>query len=224
MTNKPPPNPNNISLKKNIYLIVFLRFFLDFFKNIWGVFNTPYKTLKKITFNKKVVQAFLLLFVIPIYTAFSTPIRYGLKPGPLPLLLLFLRSTSWTLLTYLLTCLIIYLVSNKISKKADLSSIIASWAFSLVPTYLWFFSTSFLYFILPPPRTTSFQGIIFSLLFISFSLSLLFWKLILYYLTLRFSSKLNLIQILTASIIILPALIFYSLTTYKLNIFKIPFI
>jgi len=211
-------------MKKEIFAIVLVRFIIDFAKNLWGIFNTPYKTCRKIISQKKIAQALIILSVIPIYTAFSTPIRYGLKPGPIYLLFIFLRSTLWTLTTYFLTCAVLYLVSIKIGGKKNFLGIFSLWAFSLIPTYLWFFTTSFLYLILPPPRTTSLEGIIFTLLFLSFSLSLLFWKSILYYLTLRFTSNLSLTQIITASIVLWPLAALYSLITYKLGIFKIPFV
>lgn len=206
------------------FLIIIIRFILDFLSNIWGIFNTPYKTAKKIVNQKKVLQALIILSVIPLYTAFSTPIKYGLKPGPVFLFLVFLRSTLWTLSTYFLACFALYLVSQKLTSKKNFLGFFSIWSFSLIPTYIWFFTTSFLYFLLPPPRTSNFEGIIFSLLFIAFSLSLLFWKLILYYLALRFAANLSLTQIITASIILFPLGSLYSLITYKLGIFKIPFI
>jgi len=211
-------------MKKEIFLITIARFIIDFAKNLWGIFNTPYKTCRKIANDKKFIQATTILLVIPAYTAFSTPIKFGLKPGPQTLLFIFFRSTVWTFLTYFLAVLALYLVAVKFGGKKNFLGLFSVWAFSLVPTYLWFFATSALYFLLPPPRTTSLEGIFFTLLFLAFSISLFFWKTILYYLTLRFASHLKLPQIIAASIILWPIGSLFSLITYKLGIFKIPFI
>jgi len=207
-----------------LILIVFFRFWLNFFSNLLGVFQTPYKTLHLIVYEKKIFQAGILLLIIPVYTLLTTPIKYGVSSGFLFLSFIFFRSTLFTYLTYFLACLGIYFVSYKLGGEKNLAGLLSAWAFSLVPTYFWFFTTAALYVFVPPPRTTSIYGYLLSVLFIAYSISLFLWKIILYYLTLRFACKLSLIKIAEVSFILWPIGVIYCFFTYKLGIFKIPFI
>lgn len=212
--------------KKNrrLFLVLFLRFLINFASNLWGIFQTPYKTTKRIVAEKRFIQAGVILLVIPLYTLLSTPVKYGLSAGWLFLLWAFIKSTLWTYTTYFLACFLIYFVGKKFGGSEDFLGVFSLWAFSLIPTYLWFFTTVILYLILPPPRTTSIYGYSLSILFIAYSISLLWWKIILYYLTLRHACKLSLQKIAKASFILWPAGVIYSFLTYKLGVFKIPFI
>lgn len=207
-----------------LIIAVCIRFLLNFFSNIWGIFQTPYKTTKKIAEEKRIIQAGLILLVIPLYTLFSTPIKYGFTPGWVYLLWVFVKSTLWTYSTYFLACSAIYFVGKKFGGKDDFLAVFSLWAFSLIPTYLWFFTTAILYILIPPPRTMSIYGYGLSVLFIAYSLSLLWWKIILYYLTLRQALKLSIQKNAKASFILWPLGGIYSYLTYKLGIFKIPFI
>lgn len=209
---------------RKIILIGFFRFFLSFFTNLLGISQTPYKTLRRIVYEKRIFQAAILLLVVPVYTLLTTPIKYGISSGWLFLAFVFLRSTLWTYLTYFLACLAIYYLGYKLGGEKNLIGLLSAWAFSLVPTYLWFFVTAALYILIPPPRTTSLYGYLLSVLFIAYSISLLWWKIILYYLTLRFACKLSLVKIVKISFILWPLGVIYSFLTYKLGIFKIPFI
>lgn len=84
--------------------------------------------------------------------------------------------------------------------------------------------TSFLYVLLPPPRTESVLGIGFSFLYLTMSAILFFWKIELYYLTLRFGLKLDLFRIIAVTSVILPILIGYSFIMYRLGILRVPFL
>ncbi len=108
----------------------------------------------------------------------------------------------------------------RIEKRA----LMISWGYTLLPTVIWFLVTSILYVILPPPRTTSFLGIAFSAFFIIFSVTLLWWKIMLSYLTVRFVLKVDLQRSIVACAIVLPVAAAYSVLMYYWGIFKVPFI
>lgn len=209
---------------KKWFLIIFIKFWLSLFTNLWGILQTPYQTIRRINSDGRIIQAMVLLLVIPVYTLLTAPIKYGFSPGWLYLVWVFLRSTFWTYLTYFIACLGIYYVGSRLGGERNLKGLFSGWAFSLVPTYFWFFTTAVLYVLIPPPRTTSIYGYLLSILFIAYSIALLWWKMILYYLTLRFACKLSLYKIAQASFILWPMGAIYSFVTYKLGIFKIPFI
>ena len=109
-------------------------------------------------------------------------------------------------------------------KSISLRTVFATWIYSYVPTILWFVITAIFYALLPPPRTTSYLGQAFSIVFITLSIGLFLWKLLLYYLTMRLALKLDFKKIIIASLFIFPIGILYSLLMYKLGIFRVPFI
>ncbi|MEK7177313.1 MAG: hypothetical protein AAB705_00625, partial [Patescibacteria group bacterium] len=131
------------------------------------------------------------------------------------------------IINVLLTAIFFYLLSklfSKNKKEISFSSFIFTFSYSLLPTLIWFLSTSVLFIFLPPPRTFSILGKGFSIFFVAYSLSLLIWKLILGYLAIRFSSKQNFFKILTMAIYYLIWFIPYSIFLYQFKFFRIPFI
>lgn len=189
-------------------LIVVRRFFLLIFY--------PYKTMRKISFEKDYYQVFIIFFVSFLYFKFA----YFLRDEPFPATIIFLAFC----VNFLLTSLFFYGLGKIFDRTAQFSSFIFTLSYSLIPTLLWFLCTSFLYVLLPPPRTFSLRGELFSVVFITISISLLAWKLILIYLALRFSSKQNFYRIIFMMVLYLVWFIPYSLLLYYLRLFRIPFI
>lgn len=193
-----------------------------FFRNVWGIVQQPYSTYRKLT-QESPVQLFPVFLCIGGYFFFISPLRLHTL-HPFLLTLNAGKLFSFASFSFCLICLVLYCLGKFFNREVSLKSIITCWGFSLIPTLLWFFVTSMFYVILPPPRTTAPLGTLFSLLFISFSLSLLLWKGMLYYLTLRFALKLDLSRIILVSLIFFPLLIAYSWFLYRFGVFKVPFI
>lgn len=190
------------------FLIVVRRFFLLIF--------FPYKTMRKIAEEKDYWQIIILLSLIFFYFKFA----YFLRDKPHPATLTFFIF----ILHFFLSVFFFYLLASFSQKNLKLSSFIFTFSYSLFPTLIWFLATSLLYIILPPPRTFSLLGRAFSIFFTSFSLSLLAWKIILVYLAIRFSTKLNFYRIVYLMILYFVWFIPYSLLLYYNRIFRIPFI
>jgi hypothetical protein len=193
--------------------------FILVLRNFFGLIFFPYKTVRRLSFEDDYFQIFFIFFFIFCYFKFA----YFLKNKPYPATLTFLIF----LVNLFLTLEFFYrlgLIINKKRKDISFQSLFITFSYSLLPTLFWFSSVSLLYIILPPPRTTSFLGISFSIFFLAFSLSLLAWKLILVFLSLRFSLKLNFYQIIYLLILYLIWFLPYSVILYRFRIFKIPFI
>ncbi len=135
-----------------------------------------------------------------------------------------LLSFSFFLLTFFLTVWFFYRLAKWRQIQTEMSTLIFSFSYSLLPTLIWFFTTSLLYYLLPPPRTLSFLGKSFSMVFIVFSVTLLVWRLILLYLSLRFSLKANFYTVLLLIFFFAAWFLPYSFFMYQLKIFRIPFI
>ena len=143
-----------------------------------------------------------------------------------PFLLTFNFGTllSGFLFTFFLVVCCFYIFGHIFKGKGTIEHIAVSWGFSLVPTILWFIMTSFFYVVLPPPRYLTLLGKLFSIVFVSISMLLFFWKGILYYLTLRFSLRLDFLRIMGMSLVLFPLGVAYAFFMYELGVFKIPFI
>lgn len=211
-------------MNKHNILLLAIRIFFAFFKNVWGLLNSPYKTYRKLANQFSIGQIAIIWSLVVFYLSLATFIRSGLSLQPLYLTLSFGKAFTFTLLTYFFVIFSLYKLGKLVGGKGSIVGFFLPWTYSLMPTLIWFFSTSFFYLLLPPPRTMYVLGQVFSILFIAFSLSLFFWKGLLYYLTLRFVHRLDLFQILKVTAVFLPLLAVYSLLMYELKIFRVPFI
>lgn len=177
---------------------------------------TPYKTMRKISLEKDYSQIVIILFFVLVYFQVANKAKQLFFPSLLP--------PTFFLIHFSITIIFFYTISHLFNSSSQLQSFIFTLSYSLFPTLIWFTTNSLLYRLLPPPRTASLLGKAFSLFFISFSVSLLFWKLLLVYLAIRFSSKLNFFNIIYALILYLCLFIPYSLLLYNFQIFRVPFI
>lgn len=205
-----------------VYFRGLLRVFIGFGKNVWGSFNRPYSTYRQLV-HEDPLQLIILWSCIGIYFFLVSPIKLHTL-HPFLLTLNASRLFTIALVSYIGICLFFLFLGRLMRSIMDLRGVLLTWGYSLIPTLIWFFATSVFYVFLPPPRHETWPGRIFSLLFITFSISLFIWKGILYYLTLRFALKFDLKKIIAVSVIFLPLLTVYAMWLYNLGVFKVPFI
>lgn len=186
------------------------------FRNFLLLIFLPYKTMRKISLEKDYWQVGIILFIVFVYFKFA----YYLRTDPYPATLIFLVF----LFNFFLTIFFFYGLSRFSDKNVQLSSFVFTYSYSLLPTLIWFISNSIVYKLVPPPRTFSILGKAFSTFFIAYSVSLFLWKIILFYLSIRFSAKLNFYRTLYLIILYLCIFLPYSFLLYYFKIFRIPFI
>lgn len=202
----------------------FIRSFIFFGRNTIGCFNSPYLTFRKLSSDKTDLhQTFFIPILVIFYFIFVTSIRSSLQ-NPFLLTLKFNFLIFSALLGFGGLISLFYISGKLVGGEGSLRQIYVLWIYSIIPTLVWFFTTSILYLIAPPPRTVSIWGKLYSVVFIAFSISVLMWKIILYYLTLRFSLKLDLWRIVLVSALVIPLVLIYSLLMYRWGIFRIPFL
>lgn len=126
--------------------------------------------------------------------------------------------------SFFLTISFFYLCGVLCRTATSIQTLIATWTFSLLPTLIWFFLTLLLYILLPPPRTTSLLGTVFSLLYVTIALVLLWWKLTLIYLSIRFSLKTDFVMTIFLMIIYGVWFLPYTYALYFFSISRVPFI
>lgn len=195
---------------------------LGFFRNTWGSVHSPYATYRALH-KEDPYQLFIVFFLTGLYFFLISPIRLHTL-HPFLLTINASRLFTLSLAAYLGICGFLWGVGRVFKKSPELRAILLSWGYSLVPTLLWFFTTSLFYVVLPPPRYETWPGRMFSILYLAFSLSLFLWKGMLYYLTLRFTLKLDLQRIIVVSCVFFPLLLVYSWGMYQLGIFRVPFV
>jgi len=196
-------------------IIKIITAFILVIRNFIFLIFSPYKTIRKISIKSDYYQIGIIFFLVFIYFKFI----YYLRADPHPATFVFLIF----LINFLLTTGFFYLVSKN-SEKVNFRSFVFTFSYSLFPTLIWFLTNSILYILFPPPRFPSLLGKGFSIFFITFSISLLVWKLILFYLSLRFSTKLNFFRIIYLIILYLMWFVPLSIFFYYFKIFRIPFI
>jgi len=195
-----------------------------FLQNSWGSIQHPYNTYRKLAAGKNSIQVIPLFLLCLIYFGWTTLIHVGLRSHPLLVSFNFVKLTIAFVATFFLVIGALFLVSRLFGGKGTLQNLFLPWSYSLMPTLIWFFSTSLLWLSFPPPRTASVQGQLLSFLFIVFSLFLFYWKGVLYYLTLRFGMRLDFFRIAGVSLVIFPLGALYAVILYRVGIFRIPFI
>ncbi|MBP9691394.1 hypothetical protein KBD81_04920 [Candidatus Woesebacteria bacterium] len=202
----------------NHLLAVGLSSFVFFLRRSLLLIWSPYKTMRAIRNDSDILQVIFIFLAIVLY--FFT--ANHLKEYDYPPIFLFLL----TLIHYLLTVLyfgFFSFLSNDTNKRG-IRPFLLLFAYALVPTLIWFAVNSVLYGLIPPPRTPSFLGKGFSVLYISFSVAVLMWKVIVTYLAIRFSTGFRFFRISYSLILYLAVVIPYAVFLYSQRIFRIPFL
>ena len=186
--------------------------FIIFIRRSIGLIFTPYKTIRKISIEKGWHDIIWIGVLGVLYFLITNSVRFWLT-GLLGAVGLFIG-----------TVVFFSLLPGSGAWTERLQRMYKTWSYSFIPTLIWFYSTLLFYFILPPPRTTSLFGMVFSVFYIAFSGSLLVWKLILVYLSIRFSLRIHLYRVIYYMLIYLALSIPLWIYLYNCGISRIPFV
>ncbi len=205
-------------------ILPILHSFLLFLKNVVGCINNPYSTFRRLATETKDHGHVICIFLLVVgYFAFASAVRSGIR-NPYLLTIQFNVLLLAASVGFIGMILLMYSIGRIFGAQPRIQTLIVLWAYSLLPTILWFFATSALYVPLPPPRSVSVLGKVYSVAFVTFSMGMLGWKVILYYLTMRFSLRFDLLRIALVSAIIVPMIVGYSILMYRLGVTRIPFL
>lgn len=194
-----------------------------FGRNCIGLVTRPYETMRRIVDKGRLSELLFVALLLALYFATASLVKTAsFRPFLLTKRFVLLGASAG--LSYGVVILLLLGASRLLRMTVRQKGLALSWGYTLIPTVLWFFATSLLYVIIPPPRTESVWGILFSVLYLVFSITLLWWKIVLGYLAIRFSMRLTLEKILLVSLFVAPAIVLYSIMMYRLGIFRIPFL
>jgi hypothetical protein len=183
----------------------------------------PYEAMRAVVKRSKLSELVPLFCFVLFYVALASVVKIQ-EFRPFFLTGQFLILVFWIGISYGLSVFFLWHIGRIIGGRGTVRSLAVSWGYTLVPTLAWFFTTSLLYVILPPPRTSGVLGIGFSFIYLCFSAAVFLWKGILVYLSLRFGMKLTLPKIFVVLAVFLPAAGLYSVLLYRFGIFRVPFL
>lgn len=196
---------------------------IAFVQNLTGIMVRPYATYRWIVGKGTLWElVYVAVLLAGYFSLFSVVKTAAFRPFLLTRQFVVLAAGAGA--TYLGAIGMIWVIGRKLGGRGTLSGIAVAWGYTLVPTLVWFLATSLLYVFLPPPRTTSSAGILFSIVYLIFSATIFWWKLILAYLTLRFGLRLDLQRIAIVALVAVPIVAVYSVGMYWLGIFRVPFL
>ena len=186
----------------------------------------PYATMRSLAQDFDIYQIFIIFLSVYGYFVYARIIR-------LQSFHVFLASSSavisfvYFVLTFLLVMLFTYavgcvLVAVKAARPRPFRALVMLSAYSLLPTLIWFLMTSTLFVLVPPPRNPTFLGMGFSMVFIVLSTTLLLWRLVLWYLTLRFYYRAQFYTIVIVMLVFMGWFVPYSIVMYHNDIVRSP--
>lgn len=205
------------------YVSLFITSCILVIRNTSLLIVSPYKTMRGLVKETDRVQIVILFALVYIYFMFAHTVRmrtlhpFIISLGSTPPFLIFLVN-------FFLVIGFFTVLSQWLGYKTTVTSLVFSFAYSLIPTLIWFFTTSFLFLLVPPPRTASNLGLSFSLVFTAFSVMMLLWRIQLLYLSLRFATKAPFYRLVYLMFLFGLWFIPYSYLMYYLGIFRVPFI
>lgn len=194
-----------------------------FCRRVTGLVFRPYETCRKIAHEGKLLELVYVGLILAFYFTLASLVKVAAF-RPFLLTRQFFVLSGGAALTYVVAVGLLWGAGRLVGARVNLKGLAVVWGYSLLPTVIWFLATSLLYVILPPPRTTSWQGMVFSVVFLVFSVTLFFWKATMAYLAVRFAFRLSLGNIILVFAIVLPVLACYSVLMYRLGIFRVPFV
>lgn len=174
--------------------------------------------MRVIAQDTDLLQPLIIFLIIAGYFFVADALR-GYLYHPFILSVVTFMHTGATMLYFALFTLLSYK-----QKRIQIHPFIMLFTYALIPTLIWFIVNSWLFVILPPPRTLSFMGKGFSILYISFSVAILAWKIILMYLAIRYATRFAFFRIMYSLVVYLVIIIPYSILLYSLGVFRIPFL
>jgi len=193
-------------------------------KNILGTFTHPYLTWKHISREKYILPSLLMLIISLLVFSLRAPLKEGLPDSAYTAIATIFINLTTSILGFSLISITIYILARKFQSTASFITLSSTWSYTYIPTIIWFLATQSAYLIIPPPRSASIPGILFTILYLAFSISLLTWKILLLWLTFQVTAQLKPLLAIISTIITTIVVIVYSYFLFRTHLWGIPFL
>lgn len=194
-----------------------------FFHHFVGIIISPYETYRDIEKRGRTAEMVYIGLLVGLFFSLSSVVKIA-SFHPLLLsryaLVLFVSALSG----FGLIVSVLILTGRLLGRQVNAERISLLWAYTLIPTVVWFLFTSLLYVAIPPPRTTQITGVLLSIVYLVVSAMIFWWKLTLSYLTLRFGLKIDFRKIFFVALATLPVILLWTYAMYTFGVFKVPFL
>ncbi len=204
-------------------LVALLQSGFAFFRHFVGIIISPYETYRDIEKRGRIGEMVYIGLLVGLYFSLSSVVKIA-SFHPLLLSRYAFVLFASALSGFGLIVSVLVLTGRLLGRQTSIGRISLLWAYTLVPTVVWFLCTSLLYIFIPPPRTTNISGVALSIVYLVVSAMIFWWKLTLSYLALRFGLKLDFSKILIFVLVSVPILILWSYMMYAIGIYKVPFL
>ena len=207
-----------------VYMLAeLLRSGLSFFRHTVGIIISPYQTYRDIEKRGRTAEMVYIGLLVGLYFSLSSVVKIAsFHPLLLSRYAFVLFASALSGFGFIVSALVV--TGRLLGRQTSVGRISLLWAYTLIPTVVWFLFTSLLYVAIPPPRTTQITGVLLSIVYLVVSAMIFWWKLTLSYLTLRFGLKIDFRKILIVALAILPVLVLWTYAMYTLGVFKVPFL
>ncbi len=200
---------NQLVVNMVVYLVLCLR-------KIFGLIFFPYQTMRRIILYPSSELFYLFSFLLFIFFIFQERLK--------PLRFSGYQNFLIFLLNFFISCLFFYFLLRIFNKNLDFKTIVAGYSATLFPTVLFFFFNLFSFYFFPPPRSFSLPGYAFSYVYLGVVMLLVFWKIMLIYLFLRFAGRIRFMQVFFVIALYLAVFSPFYLGLYFLQIIRLPVI
>lgn len=196
---------------------------VSFGRTVIGLIVRPYEAYRRIVKHGTPGELVYVALVVACYFALASVVKVAAF-RPFLLTRQFLMLSMGAASGVVVSAISIWAAGRVLGARGSFRTIGIAWSYTLLPTVAWFLTTSVLYVLLPPPRTASMPGMVFSLLFLVFSVTLLWWKIMLSYLVLRFGLKLDFAKSIGVALLCAPVLAGWAVLMHRIGIFTVPFL
>lgn len=203
--------------------VVFVMHGIAWGRNVIGLVTRPYETYRRIADTGRLGELVYTIALAVLYLGLVSVVKVA-SFRPFLLTRQFAVLFFGAVVNYTVAVGLLWVAGRIIGARGKLRALVVGWGYTLIPTISWFMMTSLLYVVVPPPRTTSTMGIVFSVVFLVMSATLLWWKIMLSYLTIRFVFRLDLLRIVFIYALVVPIVVLESVLMYHWGFFKIPFL
>ncbi|KXK10467.1 MAG: hypothetical protein UZ22_OP11002000771 [Microgenomates bacterium OLB23] len=193
-------------------------------RNSIRILHDPYKAMREVSREHDVLQIAIILLVSCGYFLYAAQVRNA-GVDALIVASSAMNASLAFVTTFCLSIGFLYMFGKIFRGRQNdmLLRIINLTAYSLLPAFMWFTITSTLFVVLPPPRYATPQGIVFSIVFVVYSLVLLELRFMMLYMTIRFALRTSFLDTVKVMAAYLAVFLPYAFVLYKLGFSRIPY-
>lgn len=200
---------NKLLVNSAVYLFFCLH-------RVFGLVFFPYRTMRRAVLYPSTDLFYFFSFLFFIFFILQEKIK-PLRFSGYQNFLIFLAN-------FFISCLFFFFLLRVFNQDLDFKTVVSGYSATFFPTILFFFFNLLSFYLFPPPRSFSLPGFAFSYVYLGIVMVLVFWKIMLVYLFLRFAGRIRVMQVFFIISLYLAVFSPLYLGLYFLKIIRLPVI